>query len=1063
MGAGPVLSVKPYGGSVAALVASYSAHSGAAVASQQAAASGPTPAEEAVELPEKQESQDQLRDSTELVNQLAAVLKGLEADVDSLRRENRSLRKTATQGPVSENGSTKGPLELGLSNSRRGVELNAPQPLPGSVEGQVSPALSSSSAVGPSLSRPRSATSLSLAQPGGPFPLRPPSPAARAWERGSTPRQQPGAATGGTQAAAGAVMGSSVSADGHIQGPTADWRPPTSSPSSSERPIGPAVSPPLASRADDERLATASVPSSVLDRVVQYLSASGSAAPLPIPVGAPSSGTAAPIAGAGGATALPARGAWPAQASASGSSANRALSPLQAGELQYPWNVDQTLWLGVDGDEAHFLGKARLLARDTIISVTSAVDGLNRGTLKCADDFCVVYSSNNQGYYLLYRAGLEDQAHALVARAEEQQLQQQQQLQQPPPQVQPPQQQPTREQPQLPPQWELQPSQQQQLQQLQQLQHSQQYADVPSQREASKLEQQQQSRPSAAPSLGPRVEPAEGLGPPVHPPPTSNTADTTRGLSGGHTLEPLPSVPAGRSQQGGLGGSRGGLPALSGGASLARTLGGMPGGVEPIAEEDGSTTERLPSLEELVRRGDVAKAEELLSQAFSAGLQPTEAALSAVLQALTDSGPRGAVRAEEWLWRGIDVGVVPSETCFSALIFAHCQHGEVERAEDVLVQMLNARLRPLKEVFDSVIRLFSERRDALKVEEWLLNAGQSGWTPEQAAFESVIMLYAAIDPTKAEEWVSRAQQTEYRLPDSCFDAVVRAFTRTGNAAKASESLARMLADERVPSDASLQGAVAALIAADDVSHAEDWLAQLTGRSSDIRDLRVALFASALRTGDLACADRQLAMLGDKDPERTQRVVLAHVDRGDVVRAKAALERYRALGGEPTPEINLVMLSTCVKAGDTEGVEAMARLMASSGQLSKSQAPMLRHALGDEQTAALLIELGVEQAPRERVGPYGSRHYGNSAATSQQELPSVGSPPQLVGSMHQPAMQKLPSSFSPTPGGGGGGPMASPMAGARMGAGGTSTRAVQQQRAGGLVRGSPRPGGRRPVR
>lgn len=75
-----------------------------------------------------------------------------------------------------------------------------------------------------------------------------------------------------------------------------------------------------------------------------------------------------------------------------------------------PWAVEQSLWLGAEGSADHLVGKVQILDRDTIISASSAVEGLNRGTFKCTDDFCVVFSASSRGYYLLYRQGLREQA-----------------------------------------------------------------------------------------------------------------------------------------------------------------------------------------------------------------------------------------------------------------------------------------------------------------------------------------------------------------------------------------------------------------------------------------------------------------------------------------------------------------------------------------------------------------------------------------------------------------------------------------------------------------------------
>ncbi|CAE7836964.1 unnamed protein product, partial [Symbiodinium microadriaticum] len=52
------------------------------------------PAEKEREDGSQQDILEHCRDTAKLVKQLASVLKGLEADVESLRRENHSLRKT---------------------------------------------------------------------------------------------------------------------------------------------------------------------------------------------------------------------------------------------------------------------------------------------------------------------------------------------------------------------------------------------------------------------------------------------------------------------------------------------------------------------------------------------------------------------------------------------------------------------------------------------------------------------------------------------------------------------------------------------------------------------------------------------------------------------------------------------------------------------------------------------------------------------------------------------------------------------------------------------------------
>lgn len=50
--------------------------------------------------PEQEDILGHCRDTARLVNQLAAALRGLEADVNALRQENKTLRKTLSHGAV---------------------------------------------------------------------------------------------------------------------------------------------------------------------------------------------------------------------------------------------------------------------------------------------------------------------------------------------------------------------------------------------------------------------------------------------------------------------------------------------------------------------------------------------------------------------------------------------------------------------------------------------------------------------------------------------------------------------------------------------------------------------------------------------------------------------------------------------------------------------------------------------------------------------------------------------------------------------------------------------------
>jgi len=801
---------------------------------------------------ERQEILDSCKDyTTKLVNQLAAVLKGLEADVDSLRRENRSLRKTVAQGLPG------GLSEAGLSSHSGG---------PGS------PAAETPSQV---------LASGTLSQP-----------------RHASPRFGPAASQASASPRSVAVGGPGPSRNmgGQLQTPSSSPDRRMLPAPNGELPQGP-ITPPHT----EKNLAGMESTQTILRPMPQE---EREVAVSPHPEG--SQQTATPpyhessLRGERIMNPVMERGVVQ-YVSSSGNSV-QALRSNQA-PAEPAWAVDQTIWLGSECNEQRFIGKARLLARDTIASVTAAVEGLNRGTLRCPEDFCVVYSENNRGFYMLFRQGLKEQA-----------------------------------------------------------------LDVcfgPDHDESSRLTQPEDQTSLLLPAPDNSVPLTSA---------SSTTMSATLGVAPDGTQvqmalqKPGSMNPQTQSQQRLV-------PSLSSSqlrsavqstttleASAPGVATAPPVAPMPMQPAESSITEPELTLDELCRRGEAEKAEELLALALRSNLEPTEANFDSVIQALAAAdSAKGTLKSEEWLWRAMDLNIVPHEASFSAVVRTACEQGLADKAEDVLLQMLHGhvRMRPSKEIFDVIIRMFAERCDAPKVEEWLLNAGQSGWTPEQAAFVSVVQLYAQVDSLKAEEWLSRAQQTEYRLPADCFESVIRSFTRTGNAAKTNDWLSRMLSDERMPSESTLQEATALLIDAGDVSNAEAWLTHLASRSNlPLDDLYLALFETSMVAGDLSCAERQLATIRDADPMRTQQVVMAWVERGDAPNAKASLERYRSLGGAPTPEIHLAMLQLCVPESEAEDAEAIARSLAAAGKLTRAQAPLLQHLLGDERCAALLRELGV---------------------------------------------------------------------------------------------------------
>jgi len=573
------------------------------------------------------------------------------------------------------------------------------------------------------------------------------------------------------------------------------------------------------------------------------------------------------------------------------------------------WMIEQSVWLGRDPPDPQV--GVTVIDRSTIVSVAAAVDGLNRGNVKCADDVCVVFSAANRGYYALYRRGHKEKAQALS----------------------------------------------------------------PGKRSERVPDSPEVTRPSPFPSTTPSSVSCDPMPASVFPqllmggaaptPATPEPSPCDQVLDQrpeGEVHEGLePSSPSTDVKEVGIDPVRepSSIPEATGSAVLAPIANGCSSRARSVG--CGTSSLQMQSIvppgseSASLAAGSAAQAEMLLQQAMQSGARPVEAGADAVIVAFAEEGDLS--KAEEWLWRTLEGGFgrLPSEATFAAVVFCACKDQQTSKAEEIMLQMMRMRMRPSKELFDAIIHRFSEEREVWKVEEWLLHAGQSGWTPAQPAFESVVLLYAERDVVKAEEWLSRAQQTEYTLPDQCFDTVIHALASAGDAQKVSDWLVRMVSDGRSPSDATLREVVMLLIEVGDVRHAETWLAQLVGRQLPVQDLSHLLYSAAMRAGDLDCAERQLVALNDADPERTEYLIVAHAQLGDATRAKNVFDHFVSLGGVPTPQMHAALLSACAFAGDVTGTESVARGLASSTGLSQSQVSLLRQTLGDERTDIVLCE------------------------------------------------------------------------------------------------------------
>jgi serine/threonine protein kinase len=100
---------------------------------------------------------------------------------------------------------------------------------------------------------------------------------------------------------------------------------------------------------------------------------------------------------------------WQSASKAHGGQQRVVLNAKIAMQQVPSWCADQAFRLCGEGE---FNGQARLLSRTSFTSVQSAVDHLNAGTIVCPEGFCVVFSTSNSAYFLLYRSELKDAVYA---------------------------------------------------------------------------------------------------------------------------------------------------------------------------------------------------------------------------------------------------------------------------------------------------------------------------------------------------------------------------------------------------------------------------------------------------------------------------------------------------------------------------------------------------------------------------------------------------------------------------------------------------------------------------
>lgn len=331
----------------------------------------------------QQDILEHCRDTAKLVKQLASVLKGLEADVESLRRENHSLRKTVLAAVPQ-----RFPEELRRPETEEEDEVWHPD-----MEGSSVAVSSSLAPANPLQTRSTPPPSARLAAPAVSQPQERPLPATQlAQGRGTPEPAQPSQPSQPSQPAQPT----------EVPVPAV-----TAAPQATATVAAKAVPAPVSAAPKKRSGSKDSIGSS------QYSGLDGSVQPL---------AGSSQYSGVGG-DPVPAIQRWEGEKEMKEMAESLPVVKVPTHEqvqrlaMREPppaiWAVEQAIWLGGESVE-HLGGKVQILDKETIFSASTAVDALNRGSLKCPDDFCVVYSASSRGYYLLYRQGLCEKAMALV-------------------------------------------------------------------------------------------------------------------------------------------------------------------------------------------------------------------------------------------------------------------------------------------------------------------------------------------------------------------------------------------------------------------------------------------------------------------------------------------------------------------------------------------------------------------------------------------------------------------------------------------------------------------------
>lgn len=331
---------------------------------------------------QKEEILEQCRDTSKLVSQLAAVLRGLEADVEGLRRENQNLKKTMVSA-LNQSGETtevEGPVVTPLTAApsppverKQLPEPRKPQP----VSQKPDPKEPVPSQTG---SHTASHSTLSPVPPG--------SPAAGA-QRPATGVQAP-------------------------LSPLEQWR--STKKDSLEPPKESAAPRRAAAKSEKERGPSTPTRQRDSQSDPDVLQEAMRARDSPVTVAVATTSESGRRHDASGTDSSPKNSRGGASASTTQvTQQDPALAALAAAAAAGPqWSMNQALWVGSEAAADRLVGKVRFLDKILTTSVTAAIDALNQGIVQCPENFCMVFSSSSKGFFLLHRKGFNEQAQVLL-------------------------------------------------------------------------------------------------------------------------------------------------------------------------------------------------------------------------------------------------------------------------------------------------------------------------------------------------------------------------------------------------------------------------------------------------------------------------------------------------------------------------------------------------------------------------------------------------------------------------------------------------------------------------